>query len=259
MGQQSETGRGSTVSLRTPHVRRVFKSHKPKATNVLAPMTESIRDSGINLDSTREVFADWSIHGDGSSDSTITPGVGGIGSGERNGPDSDRDVMAAWGAGQSVEFLAAFALDASVQHSAQSPNLHSTFDHPPMDEKRGTNREGHSAAESSQQKTRRAGLPQPGDELAGFRIITELGRGAFARVYLAEEINLGRRLVAIKVSRPDGNEPQMLARLQHTHIVPVHSVCDDPASGLRVLCMPYFGGANLAQVLEAVGGLVPVG
>ena len=32
---------------------------------------------------------------------------------------------------------------------------------------------------------------------------------------------------------------------------------DDPASGLRILCMPYFGGANLAQVLEAVGGLAP--
>ncbi len=77
------------------------------------------------------------------------------------------------------------------------------------------------------------------------------------RVYLAEEINLGRRLVAIKVSRPDGDEPQILARLQHTHIVPVHSVCDDPATGLRILCMPYFGGANLAQVLEAAGGLTP--
>ena len=97
------------------------------------------------------------------------------------------------------------------------------------------------------------GLPPPGDELAGFRILQELGRGAFARVYLAEEIHLGGRLVAIKVSRPEGEEPQILARLQHTHIVPVHSVCDDPETGLRVLCMPYFGGANLAQVLDAAG------
>jgi serine/threonine protein kinase/tetratricopeptide (TPR) repeat protein len=100
-------------------------------------------------------------------------------------------------------------------------------------------------------------LPHPGDELAGFRILLELGRGAFARVYLAEELNLGRRLVAIKVSRPEGDEPQILARLQHSHIVPVHSVADDPVTGLRVLCMPYFGGANLAQVLEAIGGPVP--
>jgi eukaryotic-like serine/threonine-protein kinase len=99
-------------------------------------------------------------------------------------------------------------------------------------------------------------FPQPGYELAGFRVIFELGRGAFARVYLAEEISLGQRLVAIKVSRPDGNEPQALARLQHTHIVPVYSVHHDPVSGLRILCMPYFGGANLAQVLEAAGGFL---
>ena len=100
-------------------------------------------------------------------------------------------------------------------------------------------------------------LPHAGDEVAGFRIIRELGRGAFARVYLAEEIHLGGRLVAIKVSQPEGEEPQILARLQHTHIVPVHSVCDDPETGLRVLCMPYFGGANLAQVLDATGGMDP--
>jgi serine/threonine protein kinase/tetratricopeptide (TPR) repeat protein len=99
-------------------------------------------------------------------------------------------------------------------------------------------------------------LPGPGETLGAFRIVRELGRGAFARVYLAEEVQLGRRLVAIKVSRAEGDEPQILARLQHTHIVPVHSVHDDPATGLRVLCMPYFGGANLAQVLDAAGGLI---
>ncbi len=100
-----------------------------------------------------------------------------------------------------------------------------------------------------------SGLPGPGDVIAGFAILHELGRGAFARVYLAEELNLGRRLVAIKVSRAQGDEPRNLARLQHTHIVPVHSVVDDPRTGLRVLCMPYVGGANLAQVLDRAGGL----
>jgi serine/threonine protein kinase/tetratricopeptide (TPR) repeat protein len=98
-------------------------------------------------------------------------------------------------------------------------------------------------------------LPRPGEDFAGFRIINELGRGAFARVFLAEEINLGRRRVAIKVSRIEGDEPQILARLQHAHIVPVHSVADDHTTGMRVLCMPYLGGANLAQVLRASGGL----
>ena len=95
--------------------------------------------------------------------------------------------------------------------------------------------------------------PKLGEVLWGYRLLSELGRGAFARVYLAEQTELGDRLVALKVSRADGDEPQMLARLQHTHIVPIHSVHDDPATDMRLMCMPYLGGANLAQVLEAVG------
>src|SRR5271166_1810813 len=97
--------------------------------------------------------------------------------------------------------------------------------------------------------------PRIGDELGGFRLVVELGRGAFARVFLAEEMNLGRRLVALKVSRAEGDEPRILARLQHAHIVPVHSVQDEPATGLRLLCMPFFGGANLAQLLQEAWGL----
>jgi serine/threonine protein kinase/tetratricopeptide (TPR) repeat protein len=93
--------------------------------------------------------------------------------------------------------------------------------------------------------------------ISGFRVVGELGRGAFAHVFLAEQVGLANRQVAIKVSQPVGEEPQMLARLQHTNIVPIHSVHDDPIWGLRVLCMPYLGGANLAQVLEASGARLP--
>ncbi len=96
-------------------------------------------------------------------------------------------------------------------------------------------------------------FPNCGESIGGFRLVSELGRGAFGRVYLAEEAGLGNRPVALKVTRPEGDEPRLLARLQHTHIVPIHSVADDPESGLRLMCMPYFGGANLAQVLEATG------
>lgn len=100
-------------------------------------------------------------------------------------------------------------------------------------------------------------LPKPGERLSGFQIVGELGRGAFARVYLARQESLGNRLVALKVSRAEGDEPQILARLQHTHIVPIHSVHDDPATRLRLMCMPFLGGANLAQVLEAAGARLP--
>jgi len=96
-------------------------------------------------------------------------------------------------------------------------------------------------------------FPRCGEAIGGFRLISELGRGAFGRVYLAQESGLGNRPVALKVTRPEGDEPRLLARLQHTHIVPIHSVCDDPETGLRLMCMPYFGGANLAKVLEVTG------
>jgi tetratricopeptide (TPR) repeat protein len=46
-----------------------------------------------------------------------------------------------------------------------------------------------------------------------------------------------------------------LARLQHTHIMPLYGAYDDAARNLRVLCMPYYGGLPLDQLLEQVAGL----
>ncbi len=92
-------------------------------------------------------------------------------------------------------------------------------------------------------------FPESGQTLAGFRLVEELGRGSFARVFRAEELRLADRPVVLKVSRLGTREPQTLARLQHTHIVPVHSYRTDPARGLHLLCMPYFGRLTLARVL----------
>ncbi|SIO46497.1 Serine/threonine protein kinase [Singulisphaera sp. GP187] len=91
--------------------------------------------------------------------------------------------------------------------------------------------------------------PEAGQTIAGFHLVEELGRGAFARVFLAEERQLADRPVALKVARSGSREPQTLARLQHTHIVPVHSTRTDPATGLHLLCMPYFGRVTLATLL----------
>jgi len=93
-------------------------------------------------------------------------------------------------------------------------------------------------------------LPETGQTIAGFRLVEELGRGAFARVYLAEERYLADRPVALKVTRTGSREPQTLARLQHTHIVPVYSYLTDPATGLHLLCMPYLGRITLLQILN---------
>jgi serine/threonine protein kinase/predicted Zn-dependent protease len=91
-------------------------------------------------------------------------------------------------------------------------------------------------------------LPETGQTIAGFRLVEELGRGAFARVFLAEERQLADRPVALKVARNGSREPNTLARLQHTHIVPIYSYRSDPATGLHLLCMPYLGGVTLAEL-----------
>ncbi len=95
-------------------------------------------------------------------------------------------------------------------------------------------------------------LPKVGDELFGYRLRDQLGQGAFARVFLAEQSDLADRKVALKTSDLSGSEPQTLALLQHTNIVPIYSVHEDIPAGIRAVCMPYFGGASLSQILNAV-------
>src|SRR5207302_7732701 len=96
------------------------------------------------------------------------------------------------------------------------------------------------------------GLPTVGDKLFGFHLLRELGHGAFARVFLAKQGELADRSVVLKISAIEGSEPQTLAQLQHTHIVPIYSVHEDTRAGLRAVCMPYFGGASLSRVLQSV-------
>ncbi len=93
-------------------------------------------------------------------------------------------------------------------------------------------------------------LPNLGDEVFGFRLRQELGRGAFARVFLGQQAQLAGRPVVLKISRAESSEPQTLAQLQHTNIVPIYSLHEDVQAGLRLVCMPYFGGASLAEVLR---------
>jgi eukaryotic-like serine/threonine-protein kinase len=246
-------------------------------------MAGSTHDSRSSSECPREILNDWNLtarrkvdgfgpHQPGGQPPLFAPGSSSPENPEassREGPHFSWDLFDRMDSGigrrssssdqdtrQTRELLEGFELESSQGGSDSTRHPRPRGEHAGAESARfSPPRTGGQADDPSTPASVR--LPQPGDELAGFRILVELGRGAFAHVYLAEEVNLGRRPVAIKVSRPDGDEPQILARLQHTHIVPVHSVCDDPVTGLRVLCMPYFGGANLAQVLEASGGLIP--
>jgi serine/threonine protein kinase/Flp pilus assembly protein TadD len=91
-------------------------------------------------------------------------------------------------------------------------------------------------------------FPLCGDTFLGFRLVAELGRGAFGRVYLARQDDLAQRLVALKVSADAQAESHNLAQLQHTHIVPIHSI--HRAGRLQAVCMPYFGSTTLRDVLR---------
>jgi serine/threonine protein kinase/Flp pilus assembly protein TadD len=95
-------------------------------------------------------------------------------------------------------------------------------------------------------------FPAAGETLGDFLLLAELGGGAHGRVFLANQLSLGDRPVVLKVAPYEAREHLSLARLQHTHIVPLYCVQDHPARGLRALCMPYFGGATLARLLETL-------
>lgn len=93
--------------------------------------------------------------------------------------------------------------------------------------------------------------PEVGGEFMGFEILELIGRGALAHVYLARELDMGRRPVVIKVSRHGSREAHLLGRLEHPNIVTAHSVKQDEATGMTVICMPLLGTATLVNLLDA--------
>ena len=95
-------------------------------------------------------------------------------------------------------------------------------------------------------------IPEVGTEFLGFRLRAQLGEGAFAKVFLAQQGDLANRSVVLKVSPTSDDESQTLAQLQHTNIVPIYSV--HRAGSLQAVCMPYFGATTLANVLKQLEG-----
>jgi len=89
---------------------------------------------------------------------------------------------------------------------------------------------------------------KPGDQLDDFQLLTPLGSGAFARVFLARQVSM-ERLVALKISAHTGSEPQTLAQLDHPHIVRVYDqrICEQPPA--RLLYMEVVSGGTLQDVI----------
>jgi tetratricopeptide (TPR) repeat protein len=90
--------------------------------------------------------------------------------------------------------------------------------------------------------------PEPGEEVLGYRLAQRLGTGTFARVFLANEMELGHRLVVVKFSLLGATEADLLGKLGHANIVPVYSMKEASGSPFTVICMPYLGSATLEHV-----------
>ncbi|MFI6870654.1 serine/threonine-protein kinase [Nocardia sp. NPDC050406] len=96
-----------------------------------------------------------------------------------------------------------------------------------------------------------------GQRIDDFDLLTSLGSGAFARVFLARQRSL-QRLVAVKISADHGTEPQTLAQLDHDYIVRVFDqrlisgIRTESGRRLRLLYMQFLPGGTLLGVLRWV-------
>jgi serine/threonine-protein kinase len=95
-----------------------------------------------------------------------------------------------------------------------------------------------------------------------YRLVRELGGGGMSRVFLAEEVALGRRVVlkALPEELARGlsserfrREILVAARLHHPHIVPLLAAGE--ADGLLYYTMPFIEGESLRTRLERQGEL----
>jgi Protein kinase domain len=108
-------------------------------------------------------------------------------------------------------------------------------------------------------------LPLVGEDFAGYRLRSVLGRGGMSIVYQAENPRL-RNLIALKVLAPDladnevfrtrfRAESQAAASLDHPNVIPIHDFgsCD----GLLYIAMRYVSGTDLRRLIAEHGWLPP--
>jgi len=112
----------------------------------------------------------------------------------------------------------------------------------------------------------RASAPMPPQMLGHYRILSELGRGSFGVVFLAEDTKL-KRQVAVKVSHPSWllsdaarqrflREAEAAARLSHPQIVAIYEV--GQAGQVAYIASEFCRGPNLEEWLAANPAPLPV-
>ncbi|HEX9235366.1 MAG TPA: serine/threonine-protein kinase, partial [Actinomycetota bacterium] len=107
--------------------------------------------------------------------------------------------------------------------------------------------------------------PRIGSVIAGYRIDSLIGRGGMSVVYLAEDLNLGRK-IALKVLAPElagdarfrerfVRESRLAASLEHPNIIPIHDARE--ADGVLYIAMRYVEGTDLKGLIKEEGRLDP--
>lgn len=95
-----------------------------------------------------------------------------------------------------------------------------------------------------------------------YEVVRELGRGSFSHVKLVRERHTGHERVC-KVVRTEQMSPevlqlaktevQVLAALDHPHIVKLYEFAEDPARNKLVLILEYIGGGDCSGLLQGSG------
>jgi len=155
---------------------------------------------------------------------------------------------------EAAEYARRYGVDARHWPPLRPPEAGSADAPQPLSEAAAQSLRWQTFSQCSPDTARRwqeAALRQPvvGQTFDDFELVAELGRGAFARVFLARQISLAGRYVALKLTVGPTGEPVQLARLQHSHIVPIYSVHRHGA--LTAVCMPYLGSSTLADVVRS--------
>jgi serine/threonine protein kinase len=108
-----------------------------------------------------------------------------------------------------------------------------------------------------------AELPLVGEEFAGYRLVSVLGRGGMSIVFRAENPRLGN-VIALKVLDPSlaGDdvfrtrflaESRIAASMNHPNVIPIHDM--GSSDGLLYIAMRYVTGTDLRQMLKKRGRL----
>jgi len=110
-----------------------------------------------------------------------------------------------------------------------------------------------------------AGLPLVGDEFAGYRVRSVLGRGGMSVVYQAENLRLSS-VIALKVLAPELasddvfrarflEESRIAASLNHPNVIPIYDMGSQ--EDLLYIAMRYVSGTDMRQMIKKRGRILP--